>query len=106
MNNNFRGSRHKTVGIENEVSELLQGIMWGLIDHNISKGLEMDYLQVFKLEVIKKDGIQTQKITHSQEVPERKFETMIDGAEFEPVSAKIFVISENDYAVMMLGEEY
>lgn len=102
----FMGKRYKTIGVENEVNILLQGVLWGLIDNNIKKKLQMDYLQIFKLEAVTENGMAKQKITHSQEVPNRKFETVLSGARFEPITAKLYVISENDYTTMMLANEY
>ena len=101
----FTGNRYLTVGVQNEIPLPLQILMWSLIDKNIKKGLEMDYLQVFELKEILINGEAYQDIIHSQEVPKRvhKVATNLSSP---PIIAKIFVIDSEDYVTMLLSSEY
>lgn len=101
----FTGNRYMTKGIQNEIPLELQLILWFMIDENIKKGLKMDYLQVFTLSPYHKDSNVYQKIIHSQEVPRRKIEKILNVFE-KSISAKIFVIDNESYVTMLFNHEY
>lgn len=97
-------SRYVTRGVNSEIDIRLQLAMWSLIDIlKMQEGVEVDYLQVFKLK--KEDDFI--KIEHSQEVPEYKsvHRIEIDDIELDE-DTKIFVIDSGDYSTMLLTEEY
>jgi hypothetical protein len=100
----FNGSRYLTRGIQSELPIELQIILWSMIDDNIKKGLELDYLQVFELKSVNISGMKMQEITHKQEQPLRTntfaFETN------NPISTKIFVIDDVSHITMLLSHEY
>jgi len=102
---NFKNKRYMTIGVQNEIYPILQIIMWNMIDKEIRKGQEMDYLQVFKLAPANVNDKLHQEIIHSQEVPERenKVTLKIDNV---PITAKIFVIDSDEYVTMLLSNEY
>ena len=60
-----------------------------------------DYLQVFRLSVSDKG---TQRIVHEQEEPQYHKEYDIDIE--NPITAKVYVIDDNDHGTMLLAEEY
>ena len=95
----FTNERYLTRGINAEIPPITQLLLWELIDEQNALGVELDYLQVFRLEP---DGKQ-QKITHSQEQPPFEREVYLLGPLL--VTAKIYVIDDGDYATMMLAEE-
>ena len=94
----FENQRYCTKGITENVPLLTQIIIWGLIDS--MKISEKDYLQVFKLTAENK----MQRIVHSQEQPpyEKTHEFRTDS----PVTAKIYVIDDENHTTMLLAEEY
>lgn len=101
----FKGNRYMTHGVDVEIDLTLQVIMWSMIDENIAKGLKMDYLQVFKLNSVTRNGRGYQEIIHSQEQPKRQNKVTVDIGVF-PISEKIFVIDSVEYVTMMLASEY
>ncbi len=62
--------------------------------------VDKDYLQVFSLSV---NG-DSQRIKHSQEVPEYCKEYVITIE--NPVTEKVFVIDDTTHSTMILAEEY
>lgn len=101
----FNGERYITRGINNSVSIGTQSILWQLIDKlKSSKGIEVDYLQVFKLKKKTINGVELQSIVQTQEVPKYNKELLFICDEI--VEEKIFVIDSGNYSTMMLAEEY
>ena len=93
----FPTTRYATAQICEKVPPLLQAFMWMCID---SLEGEADYLQVFELS--EEQGLQ--KIVHMQEVPEYRQAYLV--ASTNPLSGKIFVINDDEYATMLFAEEY
>lgn len=96
--------RYMTRGIQADVPMEIQLFLWGLQTEIRKKSKEIDYLQVYDMEV--ENG--NQKITHTSEEPEYKKEYVIQVEEL--ITAKIFII-EDDYGdklveTMLLAEEY
>lgn len=96
----FTNERFCTSGIAEEVSPILQAILWNLID--AMDVLRKDYLQVFELSMY--DGMQ--KIVHSQEEPEYRKEYHIKLCDTSMHIGKIFVIDDGDHSTMLKAEEY
>lgn len=65
---------------------------------------ELDYIQVFRLETIVKDGNYLLNIRHEQEMPEAKLDIMVPVS--EPINEKVYVIDDVDHVTMLLTEEY
>lgn len=93
----FNNQRYLTRGVHAEISLALQLFMWGCIDKLPE---ERDYFQVFKLE----NAGRLQKITHFSEQPEYHKEYMIPTD--NPITAKVYIIDSDEYATMLLAEEY
>lgn len=94
----FNNKRFITKGVAENISPLLQIIMWQYIDE---LSLPKDYLQVFDLTI--ENG--KQKIKHTQEEPEYHNEYILNtNADF--YSGKIFVIDDETHSTMLLAEEY
>lgn len=96
-------SRYITRGANEKLDLRLQLILWSMIDKLNEEGKELDYLQVFKIRKCE-EGI---LIEHSQEVPayKEKYVLDLDGLEVNE-TLKVFVIDDEEYATMMLAEEY
>lgn len=93
----FPINRYATAHIYETVPHMLQAFMWMCIDF---LNIDADYLQVFELS--EEQGMQ--RIVHKQEVPEYSKEYLIPCA--KPLSAKIFVIDDSEYATMLFADEY
>ena len=72
-----------------------------MIIFNLFMTIQQDYLQVFELSEEKGE----QKIEHSQEVPEYKWEHLFNVGTFI-FSGKVFVIDDETHSTMLLASEY
>lgn len=96
-------NRYITKGVNENLDVRLQLRIWKLIDE-LKELMEVDYLQIFRISQINNNRIE---IAHEQEILEYKAIYEIDHQEIILESdAKIYVISENDYTIMMFEEEY
>jgi hypothetical protein len=109
--NRFKNSKYVTRGVNSTIGIEIQAILWSMIEESRSKGLELDYLLVYRLSIEMVNGDKVQVIEFSQEVPEYKSQKVIKTD--NPIDEKIFVISTNDvshpkgeYSTMMLAHEY
>ena len=93
----FTNQRYLTHGIEASIPLRLQTLLWQLID---LLPPERDYLQVFRLEPF--GGMQ--QVIHTSEEPAYKKVLMFPTD--EPITAKIYVIDDDDHTTMLLAEEY
>ena len=99
----FNNARYVTSGIAAEIPELLQIMLWSMIETMVVE--KKDYLQVFELEAIGIGNKQPlQKITHTQEVPAYKKEYYLKSD--LPKKEKIFVIDDETHSTMLLASEY
>lgn len=92
----FDTNRYITKGVQSEIPAVLQLFMFDCI----SVIPEKDYLQIFRLSVTN----DKQKIIHEQEEPEFKREYILNIP--EPITAKVYVIDDEDHCTMLLAEEY
>lgn len=99
---NDKGKRYMTKTINETVHGEIQMILWGLIDEQREKDLELDYLQVFELKV--QQG--KQYIIHRQEVPERKREWVYQLKHTTPIERTVWCIDSDDYQMMLLPSDY
>lgn len=96
-------NRFITKGVNENLDIRLQLRIWELIDE-LKKLIKVDYLQIFRISKINNSRIQ---IVHKQEIPEYEAIYEIDRQDIVLESdAKIYVVSENDYTVMLFAEEY
>lgn len=99
----FSAPKYITPGVQN-VPEEVQMAIWNYIASRRTHQVPLDYLQVFALRPIQKEGLNFQLIECRQEVPEYRDE-MIVSCE-KPVFDKIFVIDDVDHVTMLLANEY
>ncbi len=90
--------RYLTRGVDAEIPQDIQLIMWEAIDHMPEP---KDYLQVFRLTV--EDGLQI--IRHESEQPEFSM-TYVLPTVSETVTQKVYVIDDGTHCTMLLAEEY
>lgn len=96
-------NRYLTKVVNENLYIRLQIRIWNLID-GLKELMEVDVLQIFRISQITNSRIE---IIHEQEIPEYKDIYEIDRQDIVLESdAKIYVISENYYSVMMFAEEY
>ena len=97
----FDEKRFITAGVNEKISPEIQLLMWNIIDKLKSERIQLDYLQVFELEVAN-DG--TQIIVNHQEIPERinAFKFKIDN----PIKTKVWIIDSEEYSMMLFPSEY
>jgi hypothetical protein len=89
-----------TIGID------LQIMLWSLIDQKLEQKAELDYLQIFELEVEEVNSKKLQFITHRQEQPEFKQRIVLFHIA-EPVDkVKIWIIDSGDYSTLLLPSDY
>lgn len=92
--------RYITNGVHEQIPLDLQLFCWQCYERVKVAG-EYDYLQVFELKQI---GEYIQQIEHRQEVPEYRqaYQLKVN----DTINQKIFIIEEEEYVTMLLGEEY
>ncbi len=93
----FNNPRYLTCGIQAVIPPPLQLFLWNCIDRLPD---DCDYLQVFNLSPFGS----MQQVIHTAEEPEYKKVLMFPTD--EPITAKIYVIDDNDHTTMLLAEEY
>ena len=96
--NIFNNPKFITSGVANTIPELLQIIMWELIN-NLPVD-SRDYLQVFSLS----PDIKGQRIIHNQENPNYKKEYVFNID--TNVIGKVFVIDDGTHSTMLMNYEY
>lgn len=96
-------NRYVTKVVNENLDIRIQIRIWNLIDE-LKELIEVDYLHIFRVSQINKNRIQ---IIHEQEVPEYKavYEIELQGFALEH-DAKIYVIDQTDYSMMLFAEEY
>lgn len=102
----WSGARYATVGVMETITMEVQYTLWSMVDLlRQHADIPMDYLQIFELSPSPdpSDSL-NQTIVHSQEEPPYKATNSMHVD--KPVTAKIFVVFEADYATMMLASEY
>lgn len=93
--------RYETKGINERLCLVYKIMLWDLIE-KLSKEVKLDYLQGFEFSI---EEDKTQMIRHSQEVPEYKKEYIVPILE-EGIEAKVFVIDDGEYCIMLWADEY
>lgn len=101
----FQGTKYITQGVDIHIPIFVQMAIWNFIEERKRQDeVPLDYLQVFNLYQIKKDGQFIQVIECSQEQPQFKKQLRIPAA--YTVKEKIFVIDDVDHQTMLLAREY
>lgn len=99
----FQNKRYITKGFQNLIPLTTQLILFHMID-SIKNTYRLDYLQVIQLSIEHRDGNDLQKIVLSQEMPKRSKTTYFPLKEM--ITAKVFVIDDEDHHTFLLAEEY
>ena len=97
-----------TWGIKTKVDPITEYIMWSMIEEAKKTGIEMDWMQIFKLKTVRtrsKDRLLL-KITHIQVEPayEKGFSLSIEPD--EALNGTIWVMDDLTHATMMWDYEY
>jgi hypothetical protein len=95
----FANPRYATSEIAADLPLDLQILLWGLIDQ--LEG-DKDYLQVFELSLA--DDGHSQRIIHTQEVPEYQAEYTFPTLAKQ--QGKVFVIDDGAYSTMLWSSQY
>jgi hypothetical protein len=98
-------ARYATCGIIDQVGSDLQTVLWNLIDERKADGALLDYRQIFELTMEFAFGNIYQKVVHLQKVPAFSQTFYYPNIE-RPLHIIIWVIDSNEYATMLLPEEY
>lgn len=93
-------------GIEARLPVMYQIFIWDIIDGSREQGQEIDYLQVFELEVYEIETRIMLKIIHSQEMPGFSRIYRIPIKKEDSINGKIYVIDEITHATVLWAEEY
>ena len=94
----FQNKRLVTIGVCTEIPDILQEMMWIMVDQM----KDPDYLQVFELMGTNEDVL----IVHSQEVPPYENTVKVGYTVELGFKQKVYVIEEEYYSTMLLAEEY
>lgn len=101
----FDSHKYITSGVRERIPLEIQLMMFNSIGSMREKtDGELDYIQVFKLETIVKDGNYLLNIRHEQEMPEAKLDIVVPVS--EPINEKVYVIDDVEHVTMLLAEEY
>lgn len=99
-------NKHLTRGIKASIPIEIQIFLWKAIDELVRAGVELDYLQIFRIS--KSKNMIT--IIHEQEEPIafRKDYKLLneDLVKLDIKESKIYVIDDGKHATMLLAEEY
>src|SRR5690625_6909990 len=93
--------RFMTQSISEHLHEETQVVLWQLIGDQVKEELELDYLQVFDLEI----AGQVQQINHRQEVPERERIKVMSLHHAEPIKTTIWCIDDGENQLMLYRSE-
>ena len=94
----FQNKRLVTIGICTEITDILQEVMWIMVDQMD----EPDYLQIFEL-MGTNDGV---LIVHRQEVPPYENTVKVDYSVELGFKQKVYIIDDETHTTMLLAEEY
>ena len=100
----FDGPKYKTSGVENYVPEEVQLAIWSFIESRRNQKIPLDYLQVFNLRPIQKEGLTFQLIECQQEVPE--YRDVITVVCDKPITDKLYLIDDRSHCTLLRSNEY
>ena len=106
MENRFNSQRYVTRGVNDSISPEFQMVLWSLLDEQIRKGLEMDYLQIFELVSGNVQSRGIQRVIHPQEQPERETTNDFTGRTSPLHGVTVWIIDSGEYVTMLLPSEY
>lgn len=96
-------SRYMTKAISEELDLELQVVLWQLYDEiNKQRKEQMDYLQVFEIEVCKK----TLTITKRQEAPPLQTKFIINNKAKGVKNTTVWIIDDEGFQTMLFPKDY
>lgn len=96
-------SRYMTKAISEELDLELQVVLWQLYDEiNKQRKEQMDYLQVFEIEVCKK----TLTITKRQEAPPLQTKFIINNKVKGVKNTTVWIIDDEGFQTMLFPKDY
>lgn len=93
--------RYVTKQVAAEIPVSIQRFLWYLIDEEVRKDKDLDYLQIFEVKPVQAGQI----VIHRQEQPKRNQELFLPVEDNKRISKTIWVI-DSGYQTMLLPEEY
>lgn len=97
-----RTKRFLTKAISKTIPLEIQILLWNLIDQQIKRGTELDYLQVFELR--SKDD--KKEIIHRQEVPPSKSRWIGTLKSTNPIDSVVWCIDDGENQMMLYSSDY
>lgn len=91
-----------TRSIAEEVPIATQIFLWSLIDDQVNKGTQLDYLQKFELSATETG----QAIVYSQEEPKWSQGKLLKIPNQFCITKTIWIIDNEDYQTMLFPEDY
>ncbi|WP_226528184.1 DUF960 family protein [Metabacillus niabensis] len=95
-----------THSINREIQKDLQNYLYKLIEARIRKGETIDYLQVFNLYILNKNGTEVQQIIHEQEKPKYLKVHYKNDIIHLKHGITIWVIDDGPFFTMMFPKDY
>lgn len=96
-------SRYMTKAISEELEIELQAVLWQFYDEiNQKRKEQMDYLQVFEIEVCEN----TLTITNKQEAPPLQTKFVINNKVKGAKNTTVWIIDDASYQTMLFPEDY
>ena len=97
-----KNNRYVTRSVNDTVPIETQFFLWSIIDGQVSKGMQLDYLQKFEL----KASAKGQEIVHSQEEPKWSQATKMAIPSECCITKTIWIIDSEAYQTMLFPEDY
>lgn len=97
-----KDNRHVTRNVDSTVPKKMQLFLWELIDDQVKKGKEMDYLQKFELNSTQAG----QEIKHSQVKPKHSYMILLPIAMEDCINRTVWIIDDIEYQTMLFPEDY
>ena len=93
--------RYVTKQVVAEIPVSIQSFLWYLIDEEVKKEKDLDYLQIFEVKAVRGGQI----VIHRQEQPKQNQELFLPIEGNKRINKTIWVI-DSGYQTMLLPDEY
>ena len=102
----FQNKAYMTAGFDRGIPDAIKRAIMDCIIELKDVDYDVDYLQVFNLVKVPVDGERKQKLTHTQEEPDRSDSYYINIPKDEMITEKVYVIDETEHHIFMLASDY